>query len=447
MQKNSIVLPFSISNTQKILFLSVFFLSSFLAHAFPAKFAVGPDNNQTLALSTLLSAKKSLDINIYQLDHPTVVKTIIERIRAGVTVNLLVEAHPVGGINAAGKAALTQIKDAMVNQNKSARSTAQSHLYLMTAKYKNSRRYRFDHAKYILVDQKTALVSSENLTTGGHATPGYKGSRGWDILIEQKDFTAELAAIFKDDINSQEDILDLTYEDTSDSSSPVRQVKSHGSEEGISKIRIPDFELGQGDVKSAQLITSPHSDQGLVEMIQSARVSIDVEEMTLPSTWQVGADHKIIENPLVTALIEAARRGVQIRLLLNDDAVFGGGGGLVNSTTHDSLKGTSIPKNELTRQYFEKLKFCEHLPISAKVIDVEAAGITYIHNKGFVIDGKRALISSINGTQNSVSNNREVAVLVESPAAASYFRGVFEADWANGLRRNNPTFVCGHGLN
>jgi phosphatidylserine/phosphatidylglycerophosphate/cardiolipin synthase-like enzyme len=46
-----------------------------------------------------------------------------------------------------------------------------------------------------------------------------------------------------------------------------------------------------------------------------------------------------------------------------------------------------------------------------------------------IFDHSKVLVSSINGTPNSMDNNREVAVLVQSPDAARYYQGFFEFDW------------------
>jgi phosphatidylserine/phosphatidylglycerophosphate/cardiolipin synthase-like enzyme len=55
--------------------------------------------------------------------------------------------------------------------------------------------------------------------------------------------------------------------------------------------------------------------------------------------------------------------------------------------------------------------------------------VNYVHNKGMVADGSRVFVSSINGTENAIMNNREVAVSVVSPDAAQYFGKVFDTDW------------------
>jgi cardiolipin synthase len=421
-----------------VLFLTLF-LSASLAQAFPAKFAVGPDNNQVLALSTILSAQKTLEINVYQLDHPSIVAAILDRISAGVAVSLLIEGHPVGGISPTGRTALFKIKDAILKKNALDHSNSQCHLYIMSAKNKLDRRYRFDHAKYMVVDHRKTLVSSENLTTGGHANPGRKGSRGWDVLLEEPAFAKELLDVFTNDVNFGGDILDLVE----NANYEIRPLPTHstGSTATILRQTPSEFGVTEGDVKSTVLITSPNSLAGLVEMIQSAKNTIEVEEMTLPITWLIGDAKEIQQNPILTALIDASRRGVQVKLLLNDDSVFGKPG-IIDSTSQDGPNKTSAPRNEQTRQFVQKLNQCDKLPISASIIDVNKAGITYIHNKGFIIDGEKVLISSINGTQNSVTNNREVAVLVESKQAATYFQSIFMSDWKNSLFHEVTSINC-----
>ncbi|HJQ92979.1 MAG TPA: phospholipase D-like domain-containing protein, partial [Candidatus Thermoplasmatota archaeon] len=57
----------------------------------------------------------------------------------------------------------------------------------------------------------------------------------------------------------------------------------------------------------------------------------------------------------------------------------------------------------------------------------DRAGLV-LHNKGFVADGV-VVVGSLNGNLHSRAQNREVALVVESPAAADHFSGLFEADW------------------
>jgi phosphatidylserine/phosphatidylglycerophosphate/cardiolipin synthase-like enzyme len=272
-------------------------------------------------------------------------------------------------------------------------------------------------------------ISSENFTATGHATPGQIGNRGWDTAFENREIAAELESIFQTDTSTKnKDIVEIGPDDEI----PQKEKDSlfQGSlaflDQPFVLFRlsatprpVPTFPQGAGEVDSAKLVTSPHSLESLLSLISSANSTLDIEEMSLPQNWREvsGKDSQL--SPLVSALIDAGRRGVTIRVLLNDDSVF-------------SPPGSENPKkpNLQTVQYLKKTAREKKLPISAKIVNIKQVGITYIHNKGIIVDGQRVLISSINGTQNSIMNNREVGIILESQDAAKYFDRAFDLDWA-----------------
>lgn len=58
------------------------------------------------------------------------------------------------------------------------------------------------------------------------------------------------------------------------------------------------------------------------------------------------------------------------------------------------------------------------------------------HNKGVIIDHDQVVASSTNWSENSITRAREAGLLVRSKELTSYFAGVFELDWADGI---NPS--------
>ena len=54
-----------------------------------------------------------------------------------------------------------------------------------------------------------------------------------------------------------------------------------------------------------------------------------------------------------------------------------------------------------------------------------------IHAKVIMIDGKRALVGSINLTQPSIDENRELSVVTVDPAVVALLEKTFEHDWKN----------------
>ena len=116
-----------------------------------------------------------------------------------------------------------------------------------------------------------------------------------------------------------------------------------------------------------------------------------------------------------------------MRVLLNDESVFGGGNALALDGGQADERES---KNEMTVEILNDLAQAEGLSVEARIADVKAMGVSYIHNKGAIIDGQRVLVSSINWNQNSVEKNREVAVILDSSEIGSHYRTLFDADWA-----------------
>jgi hypothetical protein len=152
---------------------------------------------------------------------------------------------------------------------------------------------------------------------------------------------------------------------------------------------------------------------GLLSMIRSAKKTLDIQQMTFDPRWGKVAD----VSPLYTAVVAAARRGVQVRILLNDERVF------------DHPSHPSKPKNRVTFTQLNRLAQNEGLNLSVRIANLQAMGVDYIHNKGALIDGKFTLISSINWGENAVDNNREAAVLINGEQVNSHYQALFDQDW------------------
>jgi phosphatidylserine/phosphatidylglycerophosphate/cardiolipin synthase-like enzyme len=52
-----------------------------------------------------------------------------------------------------------------------------------------------------------------------------------------------------------------------------------------------------------------------------------------------------------------------------------------------------------------------------------------VHNRGFVFDHKRVVVSSMNWSGEGVLENRDAGVLIENAKAAQYFESIFLDDW------------------
>jgi phosphatidylserine/phosphatidylglycerophosphate/cardiolipin synthase-like enzyme len=70
---------------------------------------------------------------------------------------------------------------------------------------------------------------------------------------------------------------------------------------------------------------------------------------------------------------------------------------------------------------------------------LQAAGINLdnvriqnnVHNKGFVFDHKKVVVSSMNWSGEGVLSNRDAGVIIDNATAAAYYEKIFLADWQN----------------
>ena len=384
--------------------------------------AEAPANDLALTVNAINSAQKTLQLNIYELSSPEVADALLSRIQAGVQVQILEEGQPVGGLSAASKGIVSQLVQAMRSAGNS------DFLYEMTSKAGGHRRFRYDHAKYVVIDSSSVLVGSENYSPTGNPEPGTVGNRGWEVLIHDSQLAQTFAQTFVSDSDpSNRDIMDMGSQGVAYAFALVNDVaKKKPRPRPIKPVPVPAPFPGANSTASSMQVysqsmtasavdsfASPDTSlSGLQALFENATTSMDIELMTFHQDWGASGG----QSPLLTSLLNAAKRGVRIRVLLNDETVFNTNG------------KTSKPVNRLTIQTLQNAA-AQGLPIQALVANIKAMGVDYIHNKGAVLDGNKTMISSINWDQNSVQRNRETAVVITSSDVFSHYEALFEQDW------------------
>ena len=259
--------------------LGVFLSLSSWVFASPATFGLSPDNSQELVESVLSSARQNLLINIYQFEHPGILDLLLKKIQEGVKVQILVEGDS-WALKPEGEKVLQKIKAAM------ARKKTGNHLYLMNAPKGGNRRFKLDHAKYIIADGKKAWISSENFSVNALPDSGEFGNRGWQVVLVDTRIIQELQKTFESDINTSfGDVKDLTTTPNEDSSGSSKNIES--TQAPLPKKRkTPSIPVGHGEVQSAALVMSPHSEDGIQHMIRSSTSRLELEFMSLPNRWK-----------------------------------------------------------------------------------------------------------------------------------------------------------------
>jgi len=364
--------------------------------------AVAPEGTLNVVSQTIGSAQHSLRIEAYTLESGALYQVISDRIQAGVVVTILLESGPCGGIDDVEKWIVQRLHNPPT-----------SAVYFIG---ETAPRYRFQHAKFILVDDRLALVSSDNF--GENSMPsdpkenGTMGHRGFVAVTDSPGVVARLAEIFRRDCDPMHHLDVAPYDGTD------------GPPEGFTPLPPPDWTTYTAPfiaplATSAIHVTVLHAPEnalrdrdGLLGPLGHAGIGdqIGVMQLNEPLTWTTGAGPAGL-NPRLQAIIAAARREAEVRVLLDD--------------YYDS-------KNTETCLALNGIAAQEGLNLTCCLANVTGLGI---HAKAFLVsvgDERWVHLGSINGTETSNKNNREVALQFRSAEAYDWMLDVFDHDWNMG---------------
>jgi phosphatidylserine/phosphatidylglycerophosphate/cardiolipin synthase-like enzyme len=370
---------------RKYIVLLVFFLLLPGADGAEITAFSSPDSSYAALTHFLRGANSSLQVSVYTFTSPEIMDALIEKKRAGVAVEVLVEDGPAGGIDDAERNILCRMASEDIG------------VFLYGGPL------RFMHAKYIVADNTSYLVTSENFGYSGYYPGGTYGNRGWGASVADTESAAALAEIYSHDRSLSTPFICETEGEVS----PWRT-------SGAYRKKFPE-EYFRG--QSVRIISSPGSDGDILEMIASANTSIRVEQLYIYRHWGSSAQDPgtAMPNPLLEALIQKAREGVDVKIILD--------GSYYNMDPADTRS------NLHTIGYVNGVAKRENIPVVAKKIS-DAKGLAAVHNKGVVIDDRIALVSSMNWNENSLRENREIGVII-SGDASGYYAGVFDSDWSD----------------
>ena len=353
---------------------------------------VAPDSSLEVFSGAVASAQQRVLVNVYELTSTNITDSVTTAEKRGVDVTVLVEGGPVGGIPAAEKSAIAVL-------NRSGISVLE-----MASPEGGHVPYRYDHAKYVIIDDRAVLVTSENFGHSGFPPSGEAGNRGWGVAMEDP----RVAAYF----------TDLYKADTSGSAiTPVYGTAGPGENYAVISrpaVFVPATFTGA----RVTPVIAPDTSAEITGLIDSAQESIEIQQAYITN------ESKTLLNPYLASAINASRRGVHVRVLL-DSYWYN----MEDEADNDEMVAL-----------INRIAAAENLPLEARCADLDTTGLEKIHNKGVIVDDRAVLVSSINWNTNSPGFNREAGVIIEQPGVAGYFRAVFDADWSPAVRSpHQPT--------
>lgn len=328
-----------------------------------------PDTPETVE-ETIREADERLLLAGYTLSSDRTVAALLDAHDRGVEVRVLVDGTPVGGIDEHQYAALNRLHDADIT---------------VTVLGGDHARYRFHHAKYAVVDD-AILVTTENWKPAG---TGGRSSRGWGTVLHDATAADALANVFRADSRWRDGI---SWGEYRSGVTPVEDDPADGS--------YPQrFDAETVPVERARIVTAPeNAEDELVELIENAEQSIHVKQVRIDD----------IDTPTLQAVLDAARRGVHVEILL------------------DSSWYVADENRDLARE-LERIAADDDLELSVTLVD-PGSRFEKIHAKGLIVDERHVVVGSVNWNRVSLRENREVAVVLTGDAVATYYLRVFRAD-------------------
>lgn len=347
---------------------------------------VSPDSSYSQLALFIDDAASSLYVNVYTFDSPLIADKIVEAHERGVDVVVLVDGSPVGGISESEWTVLNNMSGSGIP------------VYLW--RHLDS---GVNHAKYIVADNLTVLVSTENFGATGFPKDGVFGNRGWGVIVSGAS-AAYFAELFFDDLERGERI-NFAGE------SPL---EFYPEADGYRPRFEP--EVFYGNFTVVPVVAPENAVDAILNLIDSATSSLYVEEFYVYTYW--GSKRKgYVPNPFLEASIEAARRGVEVKILLD--------------STWYNIEEDDPKSNLKTVQYVNNIAKEDGLNLEARLVDLDSTGFKKLHAKGVVVDNNTVFVSSVNWNERSPTKNREVGVIIYGPPA-EYFAEVFLADWDGG---------------
>jgi hypothetical protein len=321
----------------------------------------------------LENASSEVLISVYLLDHREIVSLLMMLLEKGVSVTILLEGSPGGGVPDAEIRYMNALHEKGAN------------VFIMKGNgvYK---RYDLVHNQYAVIDSGRVIVTSENWRE-----QSFNGNRGWGAVIDSRAYAEYMRNIFFADCDAARyDVFRLKelYQNIAPISVPAYKPKPPAQYASFSSyvrpVLSPDFSLD-------------HLRYGMM----NASSRIYTEQMSIQYAWT----DTTIQSPLSWSLT-AARNGADVRVLA--DVTFDADDGGANN-------------------YSVAAAINNWGDMQARTIS-GGDNFGLMHNKGVIIDDT-VWISSINWTNAAFMNNREVAVEIHSKDVADYYAEYFLLDW------------------
>ena len=346
---------------------------------------LAPEYGLTDLLAWIADAEDSIQVHMYQLQEVHLVEALIEADQRGVEVTVVMDYGdnwwPEYDLDANHGMATTMLA---------------AGVDVFWFGDMGETPYAYIHSKVAVRDNESVWIGSGNWKSSSQPAPGNAGNRDWGVIVDD----AALATLVRahlafDESAERTHITPVTMADAPSGwvmpqSSPIVGNLSASID---------------GDFEATLLVCPDNCINELVQMLDSADDEILLSLQYLDMDWSYGWG----DNPIVSALEDAAERGIKIRLILN------------GAYLDEDIQKVVDQMNEdwnATRGYDTNA-----------VVMSAGDGVNKLHNKGAIVDKEAVLVSSINWGDSALVRNREMGLLISSNDVASVYIDSWNEDW------------------
>lgn len=379
--------------------------------------ASAPDNSAKVLFDQVDKAKKSIRLVGYQFNHKELAAHLVTAVKRGVRVQVGIDRNP------GGSDMFDSDKEAQEILHKGGVEV----LYYHKWDGDLSTRVNPVHSKYAIFDDESVLISSGNWIGSNYPADPSCGNREWTAVFQENPDVVKLFREVWDwdfgsghaEVRPYNEKLDRPLQpDTYDAGpclpyTPVQPLPfTYSGKATVTRILSPDNTLDR--------------EHGFLGLLRNAKTELLISAAYINHWWGSASAEENLTNypqPYLTEIVAAARRGVDVKVLLD----------------RRNVKADSKRDNHYVVTYLNGLAKRENLKLEARLVNMDGSGIgrTY-HNKSLIVDGA-VVISSVNGSENSFRYARELAIKVdEAPEVTGYYRTLFQHDWEASSKPNFP---------
>ena len=340
------------------------------------------ENSVTSPVVSLINdSEKSIDIEIYTMKDLGVIKALKAAITRKVklriiqTDNMLDPCRVFDPVTSGEDATCVTLKKFVPYVNKAGGTYVPFNKQLCATPGSNC----FEHGKILISDKKKALISTGNFDPSNLCDLSESPTncnRDFTYVTTDSSVISEMNTIFENDLTG------VTY----------------------------DLERIIQSAPKNRLTVSPYSLDPLVAFIKSAKKTIQIENQYLK------------DPTLNQALIDAAKSGVNVFVM-------------VESVTAFQKLDPKDPKDvNAISKWTENYSAFDRAGIKTKVFNasIKINGMPgYLHAKAILVDSKHAWVGSVNGSTESLTENREYGLFSDDPAVVKSLGTVLYADFLN----------------